>query len=79
MLSEKRASELDKVGASATLMWVSILLRTAEEIIREAAPERIARAYGEMSEQDRGHLDERLASASSALDIAIELVDRARR
>jgi hypothetical protein len=60
-------------GLSATKMWINVLLRTVEELLAEAHPDRMTRAYGAMSQecaQDlREEVDDVLATLREGMSL----------
>ena len=62
-------------GPAATRMWISILLRTVEELIQDNRPARMARRYGRLTEEETHALEERVQNALAALRTALHAVD----
>jgi hypothetical protein len=71
----------ETVGLAAALMWVSILLQTVEELVRDLLPSRMGRKYGPLqrteAERLQGRVDRVLASVRQAITILEELSDPA--
>ena len=66
-----------EAGASAALMWVSILLRTVEDLLEDLSPGRIGRRYGALGSAEAQRLQVQLSRALGSLREAIRSVDKA--
>jgi hypothetical protein len=61
-------------GLAATRMWVSILLRTVEELVEEIRPARMSRRYGALGAADVQRLGGQVEGVISSLRSAMRMV-----
>ena len=75
-------SRRESPGLAATRMWANVLLRTAEELIRDLLPSRMSRQYGALEpaecEQLHRQVDSVLASLGEAA-FMLEPAEESRR
>ena len=71
-----RQSAQGPPGLPATKMWLSILLRTVEDLISDLSPDRMSSQYGEIEAREavalQQKLEEIMASYRAALAIALD-------
>jgi len=71
----ERGPSADADGLGATRMWVSILLRTCEELLGDLLPARMKARYGPLSQSEEVVLSEHVTGLLSALKAALDLAD----
>ena len=62
-------------GPAATRMWISILLRTAGELIQDNRPARMAHRYGPLAEDEARALEQKVEGALAAVRAALHAAD----
>jgi hypothetical protein len=60
---------------SAARMWVSILLRTCQDLLGDLRPERMAAQYGEISPEEAEPLREMVNEIAIGISEAVEVMD----
>ena len=63
-------------GTGTSLMWVNILLRTVEELIRDLLPDSMSRQYGALSSAEATQLESSVASVLESLHEAMLVIDQ---
>lgn len=71
----ERGPSVDAGGLGATRMWVSILLRTSEELLEDLLPARMKARYGPLFQSEEVALSEHVTGLLSALKAALDLAD----
>ncbi len=66
----------DTTESGAALMWLSILLRTVEELVRDLSPERVGRCYGALSPAESRRLQSCVDEVLGGLRAAMQLLGR---
>ena len=61
-------------GPAATRMWVSILLRTLEDVVRDLAPEHLEGKFGALSAQERSFFSALVSQMRLEIEHAKRLV-----
>ena len=72
---DRDKARLESSGTGAALMWVNILLRSVEELIRGLQPDSMGRQYGALSPQEGSHLQSRTDEVLGSLHEAMLLAD----
>ncbi|MFB3880171.1 MAG: hypothetical protein ACE149_02855 [Armatimonadota bacterium] len=71
---DESAAQAEPAGASATIMWVNILLRTVEELLSDLSPARTSRRYGALPQAEaqrlQGEVERAVASVRRAMEIS---------
>ena len=73
--ASQQQTEQGASGPSATRMWVSILLRTCEELLGDLLPARMEMRYGPLSQSEEAALSERVTGVLTAAKAALDLSD----
>jgi len=66
----------ESTGGGASLMWVNILLRTVEELIRDLLPDSMSRQYGALDPAEARHLQSGVEGALGLLCEAMRLTEQ---
>jgi len=63
-------------GPAATRMWLSILLRTVDELVQDIGPERMGKHYGSVGVGEAGALGESAEAVLAAVRDALGTLER---
>ena len=73
---DRRKTSAESSGTGASLMWVNILLRTVEELIRDLLPDPMGRQYGALSPVEAGRLQSWVGKVLESLHEAMLLTEQ---
>ena len=73
---DRNKARPESSGIGAALMWINILLRTVEELIRDLLPDTMSRQYGALSSTEARHLQAGVDTVLSSLHQALALTER---
>ena len=73
---DRRKTSAESSGTGASLMWVNILLRTVEELIRDLLPDSMSRQYGALSSAEATQLESSVAGVLESLHEAMLVIDQ---
>jgi len=65
-----------RTGIGTSLMWVNILLRTVEELVRDLLPDSMGRRYGAFGPAEATHLRSLVGAVLESLHEAALLMDQ---
>ena len=66
----------EPAGPAATRMWISILLRTVEELVHDLLPARMSRKYGALEAAEAAQLEARVESVLASVRAAMQELER---
>ena len=76
---DRNKGKPESSGTGAVLMWVNILLRTAEDLIRDLLPDSMSRQYGALSPAEARRLQSGIEGVLGSLHEAMLLADQRNR